>query len=317
MKKILLVSSDVLLTELTRRILSPSFHLLSFDRIDSAIDLIYNEMPDMVILDIVSGDEASVEKLHNLKDDPLFSQIPVLAIFGDGPPVATDWRRLLVEDYIRREDLERDLLMKVDLAIIRAERVVEVNPLTRLPGNISINRQIQMRLDRNEVFAFAYADLSDFKPFNDRYGFSRGDEIIKITGRLILNIVKSRQPQGSFVGHIGGDDFVFIMDDALVHDACIDILSVFDNIIPTFYDVKDRDNKGIESVDRKGVQTSFPFIGLAIGVTSTAGRRFSHFGQLTSAASEMKSLAKKKRGSSFSVDKRSDAAKPLEEARQP
>ncbi len=304
MKKILAVSPDFLLTELTRRTLSPFFQLLSFDRMDSAVDFIYNEIPDMVIVDIVAGDEATVEKLNILKEDPLFSQIPVLAVFGD-EPIATDWERLFVEDYLRKGDFEKDLLLKVNLAITRAERVVEVNPLTRLPGNISINRQIQERLDRSETFAFAYADLSDFKPFNDRYGFSRGDEIIKITGRLILNIVKSKQPQRSFVGHIGGDDFVFIMDDSLVEDACRDILGVFDQIIPTFYDTRDRENRGIESVDRKGVHMSFPFIGLAIGVTSTAGRHFSHFGQVTSAASEMKSLAKKKRGSSFSVDQRS------------
>jgi len=74
---------------------------------------------------------------------------------------------------------------------------VEINPLTRLPGNISINRQIEDRLQQSEVFAFAYADLDYFKPFNDKYGFSRGDEVIKITARLILNIVKSKQPQGA------------------------------------------------------------------------------------------------------------------------
>jgi diguanylate cyclase (GGDEF)-like protein len=77
---------------------------------------------------------------------------------------------------------------------------MEVNPLTKLPGNISINRQIQARIDGGEVFALAYADLDHFKPFNDYYGFSRGDEVIRITGRLILNIVKNKQPQGGLSG---------------------------------------------------------------------------------------------------------------------
>ena len=171
---------------------------------------------------------------------------------------------------------------------------------------IDLNRQIQERMDRGETFSFAYADLSDFKPFNDKYGFSRGDEVLKITGRLLFNIVKSRQPRGSFIGHIGGDDFVFIMEPELIEAACTDIIRAFDQIIPTFYDPEDREKRGIESVDRRGVARFFSFIGLSIGVTGTGIRRFSHFGELTGAVSEMKRYAKKIKGSSFSVDNRKD-----------
>ncbi len=303
MNKVIVVSAEFIFTGITERILAPCFQVLAFSRIESALDYIYNEIPDLVIVEITTADEPAALRLNSLKEDPLFSQIPVIAVFRDEPLIA-EWESLLVEDYLSRGDIERELLLRVKLAITRSARVVEVNPLTRLPGNISINRQVQKRLDQGEAFSFAYADLSEFKPFNDRYGFSRGDEVLKITGRLILNIVKSKQAEGSFVGHIGGDDFVFIMENALIQEACSDILSAFDDIIPTFYDPRDREKNGIESVDRRGVPMSFPFIGLAIGVTSTAGRNFSHFGQLTEAASVMKSLAKKKRGSSFCVDKR-------------
>ncbi|MCL2670243.1 MAG: GGDEF domain-containing protein, partial [Syntrophaceae bacterium] len=175
--------------------------------------------------------------------------------------------------------------------------------LTRLPGNISINRQIQKRMGL-EHFSLAYADLSDFKPFNDKYGFSRGDEVIKITGRLILNIVKNLQPQGTFVGHIGGDDFVFIMETERIEEACQEILKAFNQIIPTFYDSEDRECGGISSVDRHGITRFFPFIAIDIGVTGTDYRRFSHFGELTSAASEMKNHAKKTKGGSFCIDRR-------------
>ncbi|MCK9363514.1 MAG: diguanylate cyclase [Syntrophales bacterium] len=303
MKTVLIVSDEFAFRTIAERILAPFFHVLAFNRMASALDFIFNEIPDIVIVEIVSGDEATVQRLSNVKEDPLFSQIPVIAVFRE-EPLAEAWESLLVEDYLRKDDLGRDLLLRVNLAVTRYTRVVEVNPLTRLPGNISINRQIQRRLDKGEGFAFAYADLSEFKPFNDRYGFSRGDEVLKITGRLILNIVKSKQPAGSFVGHIGGDDFVFIMEKSLIQEACRDVIKAFDNIILTFYDPQDRENNGIESVDRRGVLMSFPFISLAIGVTDTAGRSFTHFGQVTGAASEMKNLAKKKRDSSFSVDKR-------------
>jgi diguanylate cyclase (GGDEF)-like protein len=188
--------------------------------------------------------------------------------------------------------------------MVRSERSVEINPLTRLPGNISINRQIEERMARGEGFAIAYADLDSFKPFNDKYGFGRGDEVIKIAARLILCSVMNWQPRGSFVGHIGGDDFVFVMSDNLIEDACKSVIQAFDQIIPSLYDPEDRARGGIESKDRQGTVRFFPFIGISIGVTGTCYRRFAHFGALIEAASEMKHFAKKNSGSSYSMDKR-------------
>ena len=303
MKKIVVVSQDPLLTNLADRLLSPHFLTIILGGMVSAIDSIYTDIPNLVIVDIVPGDDATVESINNLKDDPMFNQLPILAVIGGRLPVA-QWEELLIEDYLRKGDLERDLLSRVELAVSRSERVVEINPLTRLPGNISINRQIEDRLGRGEAFAFAYADLDYFKPFNDKYGFSRGDEVIKVTGRLILNIVKSKQPRGSFIGHVGGDDFVFIMETGLIEATCRDIIRAFDQIIATLYDPEDREKGGVESVSRQGTAGFFPFIGISIGVTDTAVRNFSHFGELTGAASEMKHVAKKMKGSYYSVDRR-------------
>lgn len=307
MKKVVIVSQDPILATLADRLLSSHFRTIVLSGMVSAIDSIYNDIPDLVIVDIVHGDDdATVESINNLKDDPMFNQLPILAVMGDNTPIVR-WEDLAIEDYLRQGDLDRDLVSRVSLAVSRSERVVEINPLTRLPGNISINRQIEDRLARGEVFAFAYADLDYFKPFNDKYGFSRGDEVIKITGRLILNIVKSTQPRGSFVGHIGGDDFVFIMEAELVERACREIIHAFDRIIPTLYDAEDREKSGVTSVTRQGTQMFFPFTSISIGVTNTCVRRFSHFGELTGAASEMKHQAKKTKGSSYSVDMRTDA----------
>ena len=303
MKRIVVVSQDPFLTNLADRLLSPHFRTIVLGGMVSAVDSIYNDIPDLVVAEIVPGEGGTEEGINTLKEDPIFNQLPVLAVIGERPPDVY-WEGILVEDYLPKADLERDLLARVRLALSRAERVVEINPLTRLPGNISINRQLEDRLNRGEVFAFAYADLDFFKPFNDKYGFTRGDEVIRITGRLIPNIVKSKQPKGSFVGHIGGDDFVFIMEAGLAEAACREIIRAFDEIIPTLYDPEDRERGGVESVSRQGVAGFFPFIGISIGVTDTAGRSFSHFGELTGAASEMKHYAKRIKGSSYSIDRR-------------
>jgi diguanylate cyclase (GGDEF)-like protein len=305
-KTVVVISQDAALSGIIDRILNKSYRILSFRSIQSAIDYIYNSIPDLIIIDINEQDSFTVSLLNNLKADPIFHQLPVLIVL-DEMQSTPQWDVLFVEDYIKKSDFEKEGLSRVDLSIIRSERVSEVNPLTKLPGNISINRQIQARIDRGEVFALAYADLDHFKPFNDYYGFTRGDEVIRIAGRLILNIVKNMQAQGSFIGHIGGDDFVFIMEPNLVEDAAKEILDAFDRIIPTLYEAEDRERGYIETEDRQGIVRQFPFVALSIGITSIQQKPFTHFGEVTEVACEMKAQAKQVRGSCYMIDRRRSA----------
>jgi diguanylate cyclase (GGDEF)-like protein len=303
MKTIVIVSQDVVLINFLDKVLKDTYKTILFSNIQSALDFIYNSLPDLLILDVNPNDSFTITVVNNLKEDPISNQLPVMTILSDDAVIA-GWESLFVEDYIRRADLENELLTRIDLCITRSERVVEINPLTRLPGNISINRQIQGRLDRNESFALAYGDLDYFKPFNDKYGFSRGDEVIKITGRLILNIVKNRQPRNSFVGHIGGDDFIYLVEADHMEEASQEIIDAFDRIIPTFYDPSDREKGSITSIDRQGVERTFDIMTISIGLTDTKARSFSHYGEITERASEMKKFAKQFKGSCFRTDKR-------------
>lgn len=303
MKTIVIISSDVVATNIADKLLSATFRTVIFPALPSALDYIYNAIPNLIIIDIRPDDHTTITVLNNLKEDPMFSQLPTLGMIMD-PSMINRWNAIYVEDYIWKKDLEEELVARVNLAILRSERNVEINPLTRLPGNISINRQIEERLARQDNFAFAYADLDHFKPYNDKYGFSRGDDVIKITGRIILNMVKNIQPQQSFIGHIGGDDFIYIMDIANVEKASQEIIRAFDDIILTFYDPEDRNKGCIESIDRQGVFRIFPIIGISIGITDTRARQFSHYGELTEKASEMKKFAKQVKGSVYRVDQR-------------
>lgn len=302
-KTVVLITRDMVLGGIIEKLLGDAYSLVSFGGMQSSLDYIYSSMPDMLIIDIPRDSEYPIGILNEIKGDPIFGHLPTMALFDDDSPLP-QWDRLHVEDYMRKSPIERELRSKVDLCMHRAERVVEVNPLTRLPGNISINKQIQKRLDAEETFAMAYADLDYFKPYNDKYGFGRGDEVLKMLGRLILNSVKEQQPHGSFVGHIGGDDFVFIMDVDLIEPASAKITDYFDRIIPTFYDADDRTRGYIESVDREGNKRVFPVIGLSIGITHNRGRTFSHYGEMAELASEMKKYAKSIGGSCYRADKR-------------
>ncbi len=303
MKSAVIISRDTALVAITERILDGSCRLVPFSIIQSAVDYIYSIIPNLLVVDMPFDDESSVDALNTLKSDPIFTHLPVLAVIDERFPMP-DWKTILVEDYLWKGQVEKDLASRAALCMLRSERVVEVNPLTRLPGNISIIRTIQGHLDKGEIFGVAYADLDNFKPFNDHYGFSRGDEVIKMTGRLILNTVKNKQQKGSFVGHIGGDDFIFVMDADLMESTAAEVVTVFDRIISTFYDAEDREAGAIVSADRQGHRRSFPVMTISIGLATNRNRSFSHYGEITEAVSEMKRHAKRSKESCYRSDKR-------------
>jgi diguanylate cyclase (GGDEF)-like protein len=303
MQTIVHITEDQILAGLVEKHLGRIHTLVLFSRIQSSLDYIYHSLPDLILIDLHAGIPPEARWLSDLKEDPIFGQVPVLAILGDDY-VITGWGELRCDDYLRRALLETDLAARVELCILRAERNMEINPLTRLPGNITITKQIQSRLDQGEIFALAYADIDYFKPFNDKYGFSRGDEVLKMVGRLILNIVKQRQSQKSFVGHIGGDDFVFITEPALAEEISGEIIDHLDRIIPTFYDPQDRERGSIMTLDRRGRERELPLISLSIGVTDNRARKFTHYGEMAEMATELKKYAKAVQGSCFRLDRR-------------
>jgi len=311
---ILIISGSASTVTTLKGTLAGMGNIAVFHHFSDTFDTIYNETPLMMIVDVFEEKE-TIPLLNSFKGDPLFTGVPVLAIVDDNH-IPVNWEGIHADDYVRRPLIEADIVMKVHLGILRAHRVVEVNPLTRLPGNIAINRQIQNRIDSRKPFAMAYADLDNFKPFNDKYGFSRGDDVLKITGRLILNIVKGKCIQDSFVGHIGGDDFIFITDPSSMEDVCRDMIDAFDHIIPTFYDPADREAGFIQSHDREGHIKTFPFVSITIGVVKTTGIPFSHYGEVTEIASEMKGYAKKTAGSCYRINRRSYNPREEMESRQ-
>ncbi len=306
MKTAVLISRDTALVAVAERLLQGCCRVIPFTNIQSALDYIYSIIPNLLIVDMPLDDETIIDVLNTLKGDPIFTHLPVLAVMEERATLP-EWDSVLIEDYVWKTAIQEDLVQRARLSILRSERVVEVNPLTRLPGNISINKTVQGLIDKGAVFAIAYADLDNFKPFNDHYGFSRGDEVIKMTGRLILNVVKNNQSRGSFVGHIGGDDFIFLMDADPVDETASEIVDTFDKIISTFYDPPEREAGSIVSTDRQGNQRTFPLITISIGITSNRTRVFSHYGELTEAVSEMKHYAKHHKGSCYRVDKRHNA----------
>ena len=171
----------------------------------------------------------------------------------------------------------------------RIEAARHANPLTFLPGNIPISEHIGRLLRSGANFVVCYADLSEFKPFNDRYGYWRGDEMIKLVASTTLAHV---DPRRDFVGHVGGDDFILVFQDDNWEQRCRAIVSAFNAAALDLYDDEARQVGGIASEDRHGVKRFFPFVTLYMGATRIPPGSFATAEEVASAAAQAKQLAK-------------------------
>ena len=155
----------------------------------------------------------------------------------------------------------RDLLKKI--TDIKVKNARYANPLTLLPGNVPINEFLSAELKSDRVFHLAYFDINHFKPYNDIYGYQKGDRVIQTLGKLLI---QHCEPEKNFIGHIGGDDFVVIFSEDCYQTRCEKVLSAFESSLPSFYDKQHLEEGKIRSKDRSGEVKNFDLVSLSVGV---------------------------------------------------
>ena len=176
------------------------------------------------------------------------------------------------------------------------------NPLTLLPGSVPINDRINQLLSNKTAFGIGYFDLDNFKPFNDVYGYSAGDDIIKAVANLLSQLIP---PEDGQVGHIGGDDLIVIFTCADWLARCLSILHRFESIVPRYYNDDDVSSCGIHAENRIGEKCFFPLISLSVGLISPESTRLCHSHvDIADLATAGKKMAKKIPGNSYFVDQR-------------
>jgi GGDEF domain-containing protein len=239
-----------------------------------------------------------------LKSEPFTAVVPVIAyVRDDGGDATAEALEAGADEVLCGDISERECALRLRMALQRAERDVSVHPTTRLPGTVQIERDIAERLHSGEKFAVCYADLDHFKEFNDRYGYNHGDGVILILSRILRDVVKAHSP-GAFVGHIGGDDFIFNAPLEDYRRCCEGVIEVFEELIPLQYSQEDRERGFFYGKDRRGEEFEVPLMTLSIGVVTNERRTFSHTAQISELASEMKAYAKTLHGSVYAVDRR-------------
>ena len=173
-----------------------------------------------------------------------------------------------------------------------------------LPGNVQIHAELKKRILRNEPFSVLYLDLDNFKAYNDVYGFLKGDEIIEFTADTIVNQLHTDDIDNTFVGHIGGDDFVAIVPGTECEHLCQNIIAYFDKHVKKYFTEEDLEKGYIEVENRKGIIEKTPLTSISIGVVVADEGRFSNILEIGEIGAQVKHAAKSVMGSSYAMDKR-------------
>ena len=272
----------------------------------SNIDIALKNIPDLIIVNEQSIDIDVIELCKTIRANEDNSITPVLVISSND----NEEHKIAIMknniEYIIPNTATKEYIYYAIKNIVRLLSVNRtVSPLTGLPGNVQIQTELKKRLLRKETFQVLYYDLDNFKAYNDVYGFLKGDEIIKLTAKIITKNMHALEETDVFVGHIGGDDFVGIVDGNVDHDKiCQSIIAEFDKEIIKYFNDVDIERGYIEVSNRKGIIEEFPLTSISIGVVVADKKRFSNILEIGEVGAQIKHLAKTTMGSSYAIDRR-------------
>ena len=222
-------------------------------------------LPTLVVIDSDSAGAQGLELCARLKGDPYTAIVPLAAVTNrHATDIVRRWFAAGADEVITPLFEPGEQAGRLDALVTRAERDVAVNPSTRLPGTTEIEREIRRRMELGELFAVCYADLDHFKEFNDRYSYYDGDRVIYLLSRILHDVVKGMLEKRGFVGHIGGDDFIFVVPVEKIGEVCSEVLDVFDTLIPYQYNEQDRRAGYYFGKDRRGQLHRVPLMTLSI-----------------------------------------------------
>lgn len=294
-------SSIIIFRELFREDKEYKFISVKTEQIDIAL----KNIPALIVIneDAINVDVLDVcRKIRKDEDNTI---TPVIVVSSNG---SREHRLKIlnesVEYFIKKPVDEGYLYYTVKNLTRLLTTNRRMSALTGLPGNVQINSELKKHLIKNEEFSVLYLDLDNFKAYNDVYGFSNGDEIIKFTARTISRNVHSKCEDNNFVGHIGGDDFIAIVEDEDYERICQNIVLEFDKNVKKYFSEEDVEKGYLEVPNRKGIIEEFPLTTISVGAVEVDPGRFHNTLEIGEAGAQVKHLSKTIPGSTYVIDRR-------------
>ncbi len=269
------------------------------------IDFALKNIPELFIINEDGIEVPALDLCMKIRNDEDNSITPIIVLSSNkGKRHRMDILSCAVEYYINLP-IDKEVFyytVKNILRLINTNR--RVSPLTGLPGNVQIHAELKKRLSNQEEFAVLYFDLDNFKAYNDVYGFVKGDEIIKFTARTILKHIHSSECEEAFVGHIGGDDFIAIVESKKAEEICQDIIAEFDAKVLEYFTEEDAKRGYLEVANRRNIIEQFPLTSISIGVVIVEVKKFSNILEIGEVGELIKHIAKTIMGSNSPIDRR-------------
>lgn len=299
-------SSIIVFRELFKNDPEYKFISVTSDQIDIAL----KNIPSIIIVNEDAIEVDVLDLCKKIRRDEDNSITPIIVVSSNSEKEhRIEILKESVEYYIKKPVNAQYLYFTIK----NLSRLLTINrrisPLTGLPGNVQIHAELKKRISNKEDFSVLYLDLDNFKAYNDVYGFLKGDQIIKFTADTIIRCVHEYVPDGSFIGHIGGDDFIAILPILHCEKVCESIISNFDAQVVKFFTDEDVEKGYIEVANRKGVIEQFALTSISIGVVEADKCRFSNMLEIGEVGAQVKHLAKSIMGSSYSIDRRKNKSK--------
>lgn len=305
--KVLIADDQIILLALMKEMLEASgFSVVTASDGNEALAQIKRENPDIAVIDYNMPYKNAFAIAQEVKSDSIYAHMPfiILTAISD-KQTKLKGLSLGIDDYLIKPVDADELVARIRMILKRTKQVLDANPLTRLPGNPSIQARIEKEIARGNKFAVLYVDLNQFKSFNDAYGFEAGDRVIKSTANLLASQTRQIDGLNGFIGHIGGDDFIVVCAAQCAETLAKRIIQDFDTLAPSFYNEEDRQRGFIISTDRRGEVQKFPFLSVSIGIVHNASKKLSSLAQISQIGTELKHHAKQAGKSAYVVDRRS------------
>lgn len=288
------------------------FRVLSAANGQQGVEAARQEMPDLILLDLMMPGMDGFEVCNVLRGDYKTNQIPIIIVTAKGE-IGDRVKGLEggANDYLIKPYDNKELLLRVRNTLDWSRSQRQANPLTGLPGNRAIEGELQKRIESGEPFSFLYLDIDNFKAYNDYYGYSRGDEAIQRVAEVLRRASAESESPGDFIGHIGGDDFCAITGPDLGKWLGDKIIEVFEGELSSLIEPEDLERGHLEVRGRQGVTQQVPFPSLTIAVVVNRNHTFTHWAKISDVAAELKKLGKSHTGSIVVTERRtSDAVEP-------
>ncbi|MCI9017114.1 MAG: GGDEF domain-containing response regulator [Clostridia bacterium] len=269
------------------------------------IDLALKDIPSLIIINEEGIKKNILELCSQIRQNEDNSITPIV-VLGENSDKKhrVEILKLCVEYYIVKP-VDNDYIYYTIKNIVRLMYINRrVSPLTGLPGNVQIQTELKKRIIKKEEFAVLYFDLDNFKAYNDLYGFTKGDEIIKFTAKTIAKNISEANCKNSFVGHIGGDDFVALVSKTDYEAICKNVIKEFDKNVQEYFTKEDAKRGYLEVANRRGIIEQFPLTSISIGVVAVDKGRFDSILEIGEIGAQVKHIAKTKMGSAYIIDRR-------------